>query len=219
MTCQLLFPTLALIMCYTDSQLLAGGATTGPVEQSAEHEGPEWEYSVSASTYFSSHSQDYVNPVLTADRDWLHLEARYNYEALKTGSIWLGYNWSIGDKLVLEITPMIGGVFGNVTGVAPGYTVSINYGPLEFFTQGEYLFDAGASSENFFYNWSELSCAATSWFRFGFVLDRTKLLGTDIAVRRGPLIGFTYKKVDFTTYWLSPGSSDSTFVFAVALNF
>ena len=27
------------------------------------------------------------------------------------------------------------------------------------------------------------------------------------------------KKFDFTTYWLSPGSKDATFVFTVALNF
>jgi hypothetical protein len=211
--------TVAIIISFNCSYLLGGEATTRPLEQSSEDEKTGWEYSVSAATYFAPHSQDYVNPVLTADHNWLHLEARYNYEALKTGSLFLGYNWSIGEKLVLEITPMLGGVFGNATGIAPGYTVSIGYGPVEFFTQGEYFFDVGTSSGNFFYNWSELSCAPSSWFRFGFVLDRTKLLGTKIAVRRGPLIGFTCKNVDFTTYWLSPGSTESTFVFAVALNF
>ena len=33
------------------------------------------------------------------------------------------------------------------------------------------------------------------------------------------MVGFRCKKIDFTTYWLSPGSRDSTFIFTVALNF
>jgi len=44
-------------------------------------------------------------------------------------------------------------------------------------------------------------------------------LGSNFDIRRGPLVGFRYKKIDFTTYWLSPGSLDSTFIFSVALNF
>jgi hypothetical protein len=115
--------------------------------------------------------------------------------------------------------PMLGGVFGDITGVAPGYTISATCGPFELFTQGEYFIDTGTSDGNFFYNWSELSYRPASWFRLGFVLDRTKALGSNFDVRRGPLIGFEYKKVDFTTYWLSPGSRAATFVFAVTVTF
>jgi hypothetical protein len=154
-----------------------------------------------------------------ADRGWVHLEARYNYEAIKTGSLWLGYNFSFGKQLAFEVTPMFGGVFGDITGIAPGYTISISYEPIEFFTQGEYFFDAGNRSGNFFYSWSELSCAPVTWFRAGIVLDRTRALGSNFDIRRGPLVGFKYKNVDLTTYWLSPGSRDATFIFTVALNF
>jgi hypothetical protein len=118
-----------------------------------------------------------------------------------------------------EVTPMFGGVFGDITGIAPGYTISISYEPIEFFTQGEYFFDAGNRSGNFFYSWSELSCAPVTWFRAGIVLDRTKALGSNFEIPLGPLVGFKYKKVDFTTYWLDPGSRDATFIFTVALNF
>src|SRR4051812_5734785 len=62
-----------------------------------------WEYTISSSVYVPLHSQDYVNPIITADRDWLHIEARYNYEALKTGSLFLGYNFSFGDKLEIVL--------------------------------------------------------------------------------------------------------------------
>ena len=74
-----------------------------------------WSFSASAYTYIVPDFQEYVQPTFTADRDWLHLEARYNYENLETGSAWVGYNFSGGKKLEWEFTPMLGGVFGNTT--------------------------------------------------------------------------------------------------------
>ena len=79
-------------------------------------------------------SRDYVNPTFTADHQWLHLEARYNYEALDTGSLWVGYNLSFGHSLLLDVTPMLGGVFGDLTGVAPGYELSLSWRRLSLST-------------------------------------------------------------------------------------
>src|SRR5438552_12194975 len=213
------YATLLIVLGLAVSESFGGPATIVPVEAVDETAETEWEFSLSISTYLAQHSRDYANPNFTADHDWLHLEARYNYEALKTGSLWLGYNFSVGKKLTLEATPMIGGVFGDITGIAPGYAISISYEPIEFFTQGEYFFDSAIHAGNFFYSWSELSCAPASWFRVGVVVDRTKALGSKFDIRRGPLVGFKYQKVDFTTYWLSPGSKEATFVFATTVNF
>ena len=44
-------------------------------------------------------------------------------------------------------------------------------------------------------------------------------IGSKLDIRRGSLVGFKYKKVDFTTYWLGPGSKDATFVFTLAVTF
>jgi hypothetical protein len=115
--------------------------------------------------------------------------------------------------------PMIGGVFGDINGIAPGYTISITSGPVEFYTQGEYFFDGRSSEGNFFYNWSELSVAPARWVRAGLALDRTKVLNTDVEIRRGPLLGFRYKQFDFTAYWLEPGREASTIIFAAAVDF
>jgi hypothetical protein len=200
--------------------LSLGGTETDVRQEVADETAEnEWECSLSISTYLVQHGRDYASPNLVADRGWLHLEARYNDEAIKTGSLWLGYNFSVGKKLALEATPMLGGVFGDITGIAPGYSLLLSYEQIEFFTQGEYFFDAGNRSGNFFDTWSELSCAPLTWFRAGIAVDRTKAFGSNFAIQRGPLVGFKYKKVDFTTYWLSPGSKDATFVFTVALNF
>ncbi len=211
--------TLVIVLGLAVSNLFGGPATIAPLEATGETEGTKWEYSLSIATYLAQHARDYANPNFTADHDWLHLEARYQYEAVKTGSLWLGYNFSFGEKLAVEATPMIGGVFGDITGVAPGYAISASYKSIEFFTQGEYFFDAAIHAGDFLYTWSELSYAPTDWLRVGLVVDRTKALGSSIDIRRGPLIGFKYKKVDLTTYWLSPGTRDGTFIFSVTVNF
>ena len=211
--------TLVIVLGLAVSNLFGGPATIAPLEATGETEETKWEYSLSIATYLAQHARDYANPNFTADHDWLHLEARYQYEAVKTGSLWLGYNFSFGEKLAVEATPMIGGVFGDITGVAPGYAISASYKSIEFFTQGEYFFDAAIHAGDFLYTWSELSYAPADWLRVGLVVDRTKALGSSIDIRRGPLIGFKYKKVDLTTYWLSPGTRDGTFIFSVTMNF
>jgi len=206
---------------------LAVGQTTqtnsAPPEASAPASDKEsansWSFSASAYTYIVPDSREYVQPTITADRGWLHLEARYNYEDLNTGSLWGGYNFSGGEKLAWEITPMLGGVIGDTSGVAPGYKGSLSWWKLELYSEGEYVFDTGDSSESFFYNWSELTLAPLDWFRFGLVTQRTRVYETDREVQRGLLVGFSYKMVDLTTYVFNPDDSKPTFVVAVALNF
>jgi hypothetical protein len=178
-----------------------------------------WSFSVSAYTYIVPDDREYVQPTLTADHDWLHLEARYNYEALDTGSAWIGYNFSGGNKLAWEFTPMLGGVFGDTTGIAPGYKGSLSWWKLELSSEGEYVFDTAHSSDSFFYNWSELSLSPVDWFRFGLVTQRTHLYQSDRDIQRGVLLGFTYKRVGVSGYLFNPDEPKPTFVFALALTF
>src|SRR5206468_12550658 len=119
--CALLATALASLV----SVSLGGVETDVPLKVADKAAQTEWECSFSTSTYLVQNGRDYANPNLVLDRDWLHLEARYNYESIKTGSLWLGYNFSFGKKLAFEVTPMFGGVFGDITGFAPGYTISI----------------------------------------------------------------------------------------------
>ena len=119
-----------------------------------------WSFNASALTYVVPDSQNYVQPTVTADHGAFHLEARYNYENLHTGSAWVGYNFNGGKKLTWEVTPMLGGVFGDTAGVAPGFKGSLNWWKLELYGEGEYLIDAGDSSNSFAYEWSEFTPGA-----------------------------------------------------------
>ena len=210
---------LAAIAGLAFCESLGASGSGAPLESDSERDEPKWEFSLSTFTYLAQHTRDYVNPNFTADRDWLHLEARYNYEDLKTGSVWVGCNFSVGKKLKFEVTPMFGGVFGDISGIAPGYTITVSYVSIELSTQGEYFFDAGTHSGDFFYSWSELNCSPADWLRLGVVVERSKASGSSTDIQRGPLIGFKYKDVDLTTYWLAPGSREAKFVFAVTVNF
>src|SRR6187549_880377 len=105
----------------------------------AQADDKAWSFSASAYTYAVPDDGSYAQPTVTADRGWLHLEARYNYEALDTGSAWVGYNFSGGEKLAWEFTPMLAGVFGRTTGVAPGYKGSLNWWKFALYSEGEHV--------------------------------------------------------------------------------
>jgi len=190
-----------------------------PPPGAEDAEASQWSFSVSAYTYVVPDDHDYVQPTITADRGWLHLEARYNYEALETGSAWVGYNFSGGEALAWEITPMIGGVVGDTNGVAPGYKGSLGWWKLEFYSEGEYVFDTGDSSGHFFYAWSELSLSPVDWGRIGLAGQRTRAYQTDREIQRGVLGGVTYEGVDLTTYVFDPDTSEPTVVVALGVTF
>src|SRR4051794_2284851 len=79
----------------------AAAAAPIPVAEEVE----TWSGSVSAYVYFPPSNRDYVQPTVAADKGRLHLEARYNYEARDTGSVWAGYNFSAGETVAFEFTP------------------------------------------------------------------------------------------------------------------
>ena len=179
-----------------------------------------WSLNLTVSTYLVENGRDYAQPTFTADKDWFHFEARYNYEGYQTGSVWLGLDFSWGTELTLAFTPMVGVAFGDTAGVAPGYELTLTYGKLQFFTEGEFLFDTRNESDSYFYNWSQLSYSPVEWFNFGIVIQRTKARHTDFDIERGFLVGFTYKSFDFTVYCFDLGwSSNPTIVLSAGISF
>jgi hypothetical protein len=188
-----------------------------PIVEQPEDEG--WSFSLSGYMYFVPDDSDYFQPTVTLDHKWLHLEARYNYEDLETASVWAGYNFGGGEKLAWEFTPMLGGVFGDTAGIAPGYKGSLSWWKLELYSEGEYVFDSRDSEDSFWYSWSELTLAPVEFFRFGLVMQRTRAYETDRDTQRGLLFGFTFKKLDVTTYVFNPDESDPTVVLGVSFSF
>jgi hypothetical protein len=178
-----------------------------------------WTFSASGYTYIVPDESNYLQPTVTADRGHLHLEGRFNYEARDTGSIWAGINFSGGDALSWELTPMVAGVFGDTSGVAPGYRGSIAWRALEFYSEGEALIDADDSADSFFYNWSEVTLVPVNWLRFGLVTQRTRAYQTEREVQRGLLMGASIGMLDVTGYLFNPDDSKPILVLAFAVSF
>ena len=195
----------------------AVGQTTMATEP--DEAGDKWSFSLAALQYFVPDEQPYVQPTLIADHGWLHLEARYNYEELNTTSAWGGYNFAGGEELAWEVTPMVGGVFGDIVGVAPGYKGSLSWRKLHLYSEGEYVFDTGGNSDSFLYNWSELTYSLTDWLRLGIAGQRTRADHADHDYQPGVTIGVSFKHLDLTAYVFNPTESKPTVILGATLTF
>ncbi len=187
-----------------------------PTANSAQ---PEWSYSLVTDGYIAPQGQSYVSPVFTASHNWLHLEARYNYESQRTASLWAGYNFTVGKKVQFAATPMIGGVFGDVNGIAPGLELSLTYKKLAFSSTNEYVFDTGSKAGDFYYSWPEVTYSLLSWLNVGFVAQHTKAYHTSLDTQRGFLVGVSYKQLEFTTYVFNPDLDQPTTILELGVNF
>ena len=207
----------ALVLCPWQA-LAQTSPAPGPPPPPAEQATDEWSLFASAYAYFTPDGLDYVQPTVMADRGRLHLQARYNYEDLDTGSVWAGCNFSGGTTLAWEIAPMAGGVFGNTLGVAVGYLGSLSWRAIEFVSEGEYVANTGDPSDSFTYAWSELTVAPAGWFRAGLAVQNT-WAGEGSDVEPGILLGFSYKNADLAAYVFNPGEDEPTTIVAVSVSF
>ncbi|MEQ1633618.1 MAG: hypothetical protein ABL997_14665 [Planctomycetota bacterium] len=184
-------------------------------------EAPAWEFSATVLSFYVPGDREYIQPIVEADRDWLHLEARFNYEGVDTGSLWAGVNFDFGseDGLLVALTPMVGVAAGDTEGVAPGYRCGVSWQRFEFDAEGEWLFDTENAEASFFYSWSELTFAPIETLRLGVVVERTVLFESDREIQRGLLLGYGNERFDVSGVWFNPDDSDPIFVLSFGAGF
>lgn len=174
-------------------------------------------WNVSAEGDFNFTDPFFILPIVTADKNKLHLEARYNYEELKTFSGWIGYNFSGGKEFQSKITPMGGFLLGRITGFAPGLEIQLEYSGFEFYSESEFVFDTEDKENNFYYNWTDLTYSPADWLFFGFSAQRTKAYETDLDIQRGFLIGGSLANLELSGYCFNPGTDDLYFLIAASI--
>ena len=178
-----------------------------------------WSLGASAYAYFIPDEDDYIQPTLRADRDRLHLEARYNYEDLHTASMWIGWNLRAGNSVALEFTPIAGVVFGNTRGFAPGYEGSLGWRALELYSESEYVFDLDEDADSYFYSWSQLTVAPVEWVELGLVVQRTRAYESERELQRGLLLGVSHGGGSLSAIVFNPDEDRPLVVVAAALEF
>jgi hypothetical protein len=198
--------------------LLALCPPTSAAQSAGIDEERVWSVSAAVAVYALPDDDGYAQPTVGADRGALHLEARYNYEALRTASLWVGYTMRGGQRVQWELTPMAGGVFGATAGVAPGYIASVSWWKLDGYIEGEYVF-ATDSEESFAYHWSEAALAPLDWLRAGMVTQRTRAYRTDREIQRGPFVNAAFDRLDAAAYVFVGVHSKPTFVLSIGWDF
>ena len=208
---------IALLLVALPCNAQDGKIVTAP---SSTADTPGWTYSATAMYYSFRGQDDFTLAVATADRGQLHLEARYNYEALDSGSLFAGWRFSGGTAVIFEVTPILGAVFGQKEGIAPGFEAAAAYGVADFYIEAEYVYDLEVRQDSFTYAWSELGFTPLEWLRFGLVGQRTMVYQSDRDIQRGFFTQVIYKKATLGAYVFNPDDSDNRFtVFSLGAEF
>jgi hypothetical protein len=192
---------------------------TQPPAASTPAPTPSWSFDVSGALYVLPGEDDFLQPVVRADRGRLHLETRYDYEDHQSVSFFAGARFGFGSKVEVSLVPILGGVVGRTDGIVPGLEADITAGRFEAYGEAEYVVDLGDSSSSYFYMWSELSWWGTDWLRAGLATQRTRVYRTERDIQRGPLVGAKWGRVSGSLYWFNPGADDWAFVAAVGVSF
>lgn len=185
----------------------------------AEEKEPAWEGSLTGYWNAPRGGDHYGSGIFIASRDKLHLEARLNYEAQHAGSGFVGWTFSTGDTVTLEVTPIVGYAGGDVKGPIAGFEATVGWGKLDWYVEAEYVHDRTEGSSHYTYAWSELGYRPIEPLRFGFVTQRTRTYGFDREFQRGGFAQLTYGKVTGSVYWFNPGSHEQVVIGAIGISF
>lgn len=182
------------VMVPPSAEVPAGSPSSPAKAASAAGDGrPETSVSLSLS-YYAMHYTDFLTPVVALDRDALHLEARYNYEARNTGSVFVGWTFAGGDALAFSLTPILGVVYGDQSGVSTGLEASVTWKQFDFYSESEYFIDHANYHNNYFSAWNEIGWRPVEPLRLAIVTQRTRTVDDGKDVQRGLLIQWTLKR-------------------------
>ena len=180
---------------------------------------PSWDFSVTVMPTVVRDGENYTTVVGAADRGPFHLEARANYESIGARSAFVGWTFSGGETVTWDVTPLLGGAWGDTRAFIPGAEASVAWRWLDYYVEAEYVRDTGERSDSYFYAWTELGVSPTDWLRLGLAGQRTRAYENERDIQRGPFVQFTWRSLTIGAYWFNPGSSEQVFVGSIGATF
>ena len=182
-------------------------------------EKPSWEFALTAYPTQVRGGDDTTSAIAVADRGALHLEARYGYEMKDSRSAFAGWTFSGGEEFSWELTPLLGGAWGPLQAIVPGFEASLAWKRLDFYVEAEFVRDRNDSAGSYNYAWSEIGFKAFELLRIGAVGQRTRAYGGDREFQRGPCAQVAWGKVTVGGFWFNPGSDEQVFVGSIGFTF
>lgn len=208
-----------MIMRYLIISFLLIQAAFNSFGQDSTSTSSSWAFSAAAYYYILPHEKNTTTLLGYADHKSLHFEARYNYEDRETGSVFGGYVFEGGSELSWSLTPMVGLVFGNTDGIAPGLLTSLAWKKLDFYSESEYVIDFAGKENNFFYTWTELAITPFNNFRTGISANRTRLYQSDLEVQKGIFTQYSFWKLTTGLHYFNPFSDDYFLIATLSIEF
>lgn len=181
----------------------------------------EWDFEAIGMFYIYP-DDFYLLPVFKADKEKLHLEARYNYEDRETFSLFGGYNFKGGNALEYAITPMVGFTVGLTDGIVPGLEVDLCWKRFEFYNEMEYVFELNDGDNSFYYSWSELTFTPDKNENtfVGLTSQATAIRNEQPGWDTGLTAGFTIKEmITFQGHYFNPFSDKHFGIFSIIYEF
>ena len=124
-------------------------------------------------------------------RDY-YLEARYNYEDVKTVSLYFGKSFEINEKVDVEIIPMLGLVYGNIKGVSPGFNLNFEYKRFHSSTECQYTIDFEDNDYSYFWDWSNFYMRIHENISLGCAIQINRSKKGDNFVYASPALSFEF---------------------------
>jgi hypothetical protein len=141
-----------------------------------------------------------------------YFEARGNYEAVNSASLYFGKVFGKKGLISYSITPVAGLVMGMFNGGSVGANVALDYKKLSFSSQSQYTFSIENGATNFTYSWSDLTYQVKKWVSAGVSLQQTRGL-----FEKGILVRVAYKNLSIPLYVFNPATSERYFVLGLNL--
>jgi len=137
-------------------------------------------------------------PLTITPQVWIYLkdyylEARYNYEDIRTASLYFGKSFYVGKQTSFEIIPMIGGVVGTINGISPGFNCSLEYKIFSASSESQYTFDMRNSDNSFYWDWTNFSFGVYKNLGVGGSVQIYLPRSGDATYTAGPMINLKFK--------------------------
>jgi hypothetical protein len=146
----------------------------------------------------------------------MYTEMRYNYEELKTASLYVGRVFNTSGAIESSFTPAAGIVVGRYTGASVALNTELSYRNIFFNSQAQYTVSAERTADNFYFNWSDLYYMSLPWLFTGLSMQQTGLCNTAMKTETGVLMGFSKGKWRVPLYLFNVMNDQKYFI--VGLN-
>lgn len=121
-----------------------------------------------------------------------YLEARYNYEDVKTMSLYFGKSFEVNKKVDFEIIPMLGLVYGNTKGISPGFNFNFEYKRFHSSTECQYTIDLEDNNYSYFWDWSNFYMRIHENISLGCAVQINQSKKGDSFVYASPALSFEF---------------------------